>query len=111
MAIHFENTGYLNYDKKYNKVLKSGAVTVSMSVSNKQQDGTYKNGYINGIIPKAQLTDEVKEALKKDSSVLMDVEGLITMNGAYANFVALAIDKHEKNNDNKKEEDDPDLPF
>ena len=41
--INFTNTGFVNFNKDYNKVLKSGAITASMSTSQKNKEGEYEN--------------------------------------------------------------------
>ena len=102
--INFINTGFVNFNKGYNKVLKSGAITASMSMSQKNKDGDYENKYVNVMITKKALD---KSLLNKK---LCDVEGFITQsenNGKkYNNFVITKMTEHVK-----KEETDIDLPF
>lgn len=103
--INFQNTGFVNYNKEYNKVLKSGAITASMSTSQKNKEGEYENKYVNVMITKKALD---KSLLNKK---LVDVEGFITQsenNGKkYNNFVITKMTEHVK----KQETDDDDLPF
>ena len=103
--INFRNTGFVNFNKDYNKVLKSGAITASMSTSQKNKDGEYENKYVNFMIPKKALD---KSLLNKK---LVDVEGFITQSEKdgkkYNNFVITKMTEHVK----KQETDDIDLPF
>lgn len=103
--INFRNTGFVNFNKDYNKVLKSGAITASMSTSQKNKDGEYENKYVNVMIPKKALD---KSLLNKK---LVDVEGFITQSEndgkKYNNFVITKMTEHVK----KQETDDIDLPF
>lgn len=103
--INFKNTGFVNFNKDYNKVLKSGAITASMSMSQKNNDGDYENKYVNVLIPKKALN---KSLLNKK---LCDVEGFITQSEndgkKYNNFVITKMTEHVK----KQETDDSDLPF
>lgn len=102
--INFKNTGFVNFNKDYNKVLKSGAITASMSMSQKNKEGEYENKYVNVIITKKALD---KRLLNKK---LVDVEGFITQSEndgkKYNNFVITKMTEHVK-----KEEYDIDLPF
>ena len=103
--INFTNTGFVNFNKDYNKVLKSGAITASMSTSQKNEDGEYENKYVNVMIPKKALD---KSLLNKK---LVNVEGFITQSEKdgkkYNNFVITKMTEHVK----KQETDDIDLPF
>ena len=103
--INFKNTGFVNFNKDYNKVLKSGAITASMSTSQKNEEGEYENKYVNVMITKKALN---KSLLNKK---LVDVEGFITQsenNGKkYNNFIITKMTEHVK----KQETDDNDLPF
>lgn len=103
--INFTNTGFVNFNKDYNKVLKSGAITASMSMSQKNKEGEYENRYVNVMITKKALD---KSLLNKK---LCDVEGFITQseNGGkkYNNFVITKMKEHVK----KQETDEIDLPF
>ena len=103
--INFKNTGFVNFNKDYNKVLKSGAITGSMSFSQKNKEGEYENKYVNVMITKKALD---KSLLNKK---LCDVEGFITQSEnegtKYNNFVITKMTEHVK----KQETEDDDLPF
>ena len=103
--INFTNTGFLNFNKDYNKVLKSGAITASMSTSQKNKEGEYENKYVNVMVTKKALN---KSLLNKK---LCDVEGFITQSEnegkKYNNFVITKMTEHVK----KQETDEDDLPF
>ena len=103
--INFKNTGFVNFNKDYNKVLKSGAITASMSMSQKNKEGEYENKYVNVMITKKALD---KSLLNKK---LCDVEGFITQSEndgkKYNNFVVSKMTEHVK----KQESDEYDLPF
>ena len=103
--INFQNTGFVNFNKDYNKVLKSGAITASMSFSQKNKEGEYENKYVNVMITKKALD---KSLLNKK---LVDVEGFITQSEndvkKYNNFVITKMTEHVK----KHETDEDDLPF
>lgn len=103
--INFTNTCFVNFNKDYNKVLKSGAITASMSMSQKNKDGDYENKYVNVMITKNGLN---KSLLNKK---LCDVEGFITQSEndgkKYNNFVITKMTEHVK----KQETDEDDLPF
>lgn len=103
--INFQNTGFVNFNKDYNKVLKSGAITASMSFSQKNKEGEYENKYVNVMITKKALD---KSLLNKK---LVDVEGFITQSEndgkKYNNFVITKMREHVK----KEETDVVDLPF
>ena len=103
--INFTNTCFVNFNKDYNKVLKSGAITASMSTSQKNKEGEYENKYVNVMINKKALD---KSLLNKK---LCDVEGFITQSEndgkKYNNFVVSKMTEHVK----KQEADEIDLPF
>lgn len=103
--INFKNTGFVNFNKNYNKVLKSGAITASMSMSQKNKDDDYENKYVNVMVTKKALD---KSLLNKK---LCDVEGFITQTEnegkKYNNFVITKMTEHVK----KQETDEDDLPF
>lgn len=108
MAINFTNTGFINFNEEYNKVLKNGAVTVSISISNKNENGTFTQQYINGLIP-AKFVDEIKPLIGK----LVDMEGVLTFSNVvhgkgYLNATIFKATKHEIKT---KEQDKLDLPF
>lgn len=91
--INFRNTGFVNFNKDYNKVLKSGAITASMSTSQKNKEGEYENKYVNVMITKKALD---KSLLNKK---LVDVEGFITQTEKdgkkYYNFVITKMKEHD----------------
>lgn len=103
--INFTNTGFVNFNKNFNKVLKSGALTASMSMSEKNKDGEYETKYVNVMI--------LKKAVDKKliNNELCDVNGFITQtenNGKkYNNFVITEMTKHVK----KEKTNDDGLPF
>ena len=103
--INFTNTGFVNFNKDYNKVLKSGGITASMSMSQKNKDGEYENKYVNVMITKQAID---KSLLNKK---LVDVEGFITQSEnegkKYNNFVITKMTEHVK----KQETDEDDLSF
>ena len=51
MALTFSTIGFINFNKEYNKILKSGSITVSFTASVKNQAGEYETQYFNGLIP------------------------------------------------------------
>ena len=103
--INFSNTGFVNFNKDYNKVLKGGAITASMSMSQKNQEGEYENKYVNVMITKKALD---KSLLNKK---LVDIEGFITQSEndgkKYNNFIITKMTEHVK----KQEADEDDLGF
>ena len=106
MSLQFKSVGYINFNKDYNKVLKSGAITVSFTSSTKVVDGSYKTQYFNGIIP-AKLKEQFKPLINKE---LCDIKGVInqTQKG-YVNFTILEVAKHELKP--TKQITDEDIPF
>lgn len=108
MAINFTNTGFINFNKDYNKVLKNGAVTVSISTSNKQADGTFEQQYINGLIP-AKFVDEIKPLIGK----LVDMEGVLTFSNVEhgKGYLNATIFKATEHAIKTEEQDKVDLPF
>lgn len=108
MAINFTNTGFINFNKDYNKVLKNGAVTVSISTSTKQADGTFEQQYINGLIP-AKFVDEIKPLIGK----LVDMQGVLTFSNVdkgkgYLNATIFKATEHAIKTE---EQDKVNLPF
>ena len=103
--INFSNTVFVNLNKDYNKVLKGGAITASMSMSQKNQEGEYENKYVNVMITKKALD---KSLLNKK---LVDIEGFITQSEndgkKYNNFIITKMTEHVK----KQEADEDDLGF
>lgn len=92
MTLNVKTTGFINFNKKYNKTLDNGAVTVSVAHGVKQQDGTFKNEYINGRIP-AKLVPEIKPLINEK---LVDIEGVLEQNNGYTNLVILKAKEHQK---------------
>lgn len=106
MSLQFQTVGYINFNKDYNIVLKSGAITVSFTSSTKDVDGGYKTQYFNGIIP-AKLKDQIKPLINKE---LCDIKGVINpANKGYVNFTILDVGKHQSKQTEQSE--DKDLPF
>lgn len=108
MAINFTNTGFINFNKDYNKVLKNGAVTVSISTSTKQADGTFDQQYINGLIP-AKFVDEIKPLIGK----LVDMQGVLTFSNVEhgKGYLNATIFKATEHAIKTEEQDEVDLPF
>ena len=106
MSLQFQTVGFINFNKDYNRILSSGAITVSFTSSTKDVDGGYKTQYFNGIIP-AKLTDQIKPLINKE---LCDIKGVInpTQKG-YVNFTILEVGKHQSKQTEQSE--DKDLPF
>lgn len=106
MALQFNTIGFINFDEEYNKVLKSGAITVSFTASQKNKDGKYETQYFNGLIP-AKLTQHVKPLLNKE---LVKISGIVSHSQKeYINFTILEVEKYKKQT--KKEDEEIDLPF
>lgn len=105
MSLQFQTVGFINFNKDYNKVLKSGAITVSFTSSQKDKDGNYQTQYFNGIIP-AKLKEQIKPLINNE---LCDIKGIInpTQKG-YVNFTILEVEKHVVP---KKQINDEDIPF
>lgn len=110
MSLQFNNIGYLNFNKDYDKKFENGSITCSMTVSKKNADGDFETGYMSAIVPGKKVTSLIKKALnasaskKKNDSVLLNISGIITMNGKYANATIFEVSKYEK-------EDDDNVPF
>lgn len=106
MSLQFQTVGYINFNKDYNKVLKSGAITVSFTSSTKNKDDEYETQYFNAIIP-AKIKDKIKHLINKE---LCDIKGVInpTQKG-YVNFTILEVAKHELKS--TKQITDEDIPF
>lgn len=92
MTLNVKTTGFINFNKDYNKKLANGALTVSVGHGVKQQDGSYKNEYISGRIP-AKLIEDIKPLINKE---LVDIEGVLEKNKQYTNLVILNATKHQK---------------
>lgn len=98
MALQFTTIGFINFNKDYNKVLKSGAITVSFTSSVKNQDGEYETQYFNGLIP-SKLAQKVKPFLNKE---IVKISGVASpAKKGYVNFTILEVEKYQKQ---KKEE-------
>lgn len=108
MAINFTNTGFINFNKDYNKVLKNGAVTVSISTSTKNADGTFDQQYINGLIP-AKFVDDIKPLIGK----LVDMQGVLTFSNVEhgKGYLNATIFKATEHAIKTEEQDEVDLPF
>ena len=101
MAVQFHLIGFINYNKEYNKVLKSGAITVSFAASAKNKDGEYETQYFNGLIP-AKLVQKAKPFLNKE---LVKISGVISpAQKGYVNFTILEIEHHQKQPKSDNEE-------
>lgn len=110
MALQFSTIGFINFNKDYNKVLKSGAITVSFTSSVKNQAGEYETQYFNGLIP-SKLAQKVKPFLNKD---LVKISGVASpAQKGYINFTILEIEKYQKpkKEENNFEITDDDMPF
>lgn len=106
MALQFSTIGFINFNKDYNKVLKSGAIIVSFTTSVKNQNGEYENQYFNGLIP-SKLAQKVKPFLNKE---LVKISGVAspTQKG-YINFTILQVEQYKKQD--KEDNSDINLPF
>lgn len=106
MALQFNTIGFINFNKEYNKVLKSGAITVSFSSSQKNNEGEYVKQYFNGLIP-AKLAQHVKPFLNKE---LVKISGIASpAQKGYVNFTILEVEEYKK--EKKSDETEIDLPF
>ena len=106
MALQFNTIGFINFNKKYNKVLKSGAITVSFTSSNKNKEGEYEKQYFNGLIP-AKLAQHVKPFLNKE---IVKISGIASpAQKGYINFTILEVEQYKK--ETKSEASENDLPF
>lgn len=108
MALNFTNTGFINFKEDYNKVLKNGAVTVSISISEKQADGTFEQQYINGLIP-AKFVDNIKPLIGK----LVDMEGILSFTNVEKGkgYLNATIFKATEHTIKTEEQDKIKLPF
>ena len=108
MSVQFNTVGFINFNKDYNKVLKSGAITVSFSSTTKNKDGEYKTQYFNAIIP-AKLVEQIKPLLNKE---LCDIEGVVNpADKGYVNFTILKAGKHQQKTTKQEQVQETDLPF
>lgn len=104
MPLQFQTVGFINFNKDYNKVIKSGAITVSFTASTKNKDGNYETQYFNGIIP-AKVKEQIKPLINKE---LCDIKGVINPSQkGYVNFIILEVAKHQP----KEQADETELPF
>lgn len=105
MALQFNTIGFINFNKDYNKVLKSGSITVSFTSSQKNKDGEYETQYFNGLIP-AKLAQKAKPFLNKE---LVKISGIASpAQKGYVNFTILEIEQYQKQ---KTDNTEIDLPF
>lgn len=105
MALQFSTIGFINFNKDYNKVLKSGAITVSFTSSVKNQNGEYETQYFNGLIP-SKLAQKVKPFLNKE---LVKISGVASpAQKGYINFTILQVEQYKKQD---KEDNNINLPF
>lgn len=109
MALQFNTIGFINFNKEYNKVLKSGAITVSFTSTQKNKDGEYEKQYFNGLIP-AKLAQHVKPFLNKE---LVKISGIASpAQKGYINFTILEVEKYQKQKQNNYfEVTYEDIPF
>lgn len=103
MALQFSTIGIINFNKDYNKVLKSGAITVSFTSSAKNKDGEYETQYFKGLIP-SKLTQKAKPFLNKE---IVKISGIASpAQKGYVNFTILEIEQYKK-----EDKSDINLPF
>lgn len=108
MALQFNTIGFINFNKEYNKVLKSGAITVSFTSTQKNKDGEYEKQYFNGLIP-AKLAQHVKPFLNKE---LVKISGIASpAQKGYINFTILEVEQYQYQKRTKSDETETDLPF
>ena len=106
MALQFNTIGFINFNKEYNKVLKSGAITVSFTSSQKNKDGEYEKQYFNGLIP-AKLAQHVKPFLNKE---LVKISGVASpAQKGYINFTILEVEQIKRQT--KKDDEEINFPF
>lgn len=109
MALQFSTIGFLNFNKEYNKVLKSGSITVSFTSSVKNQAGEYETQYFNGLIP-AKLAQNAKEFI--NNKQLAKISGVASpAPKGYINFTILEIEQYVKETKSDETELDIDFPF
>lgn len=108
MALQFETIGFINFNKEYNKVLKSGAITVSFTSSQKNKDGQYETQYFNGLIP-AKLVQKAKPFINKE---IVKISGIASpAKKGYVNFTILEIEQYQKQSKSEDKDIDIDLTF
>ena len=110
MALTFQTIGFINFNKEYNKVLKSGSITVSFTASVKNQAGEYQTQYFNGLIP-AKLSQNAKEFI--NTKQLAKISGIASPAAkGYINFTILEIEQYQKEKQqNHFEVTDDMIPF
>ena len=110
MALTFQTIGFINFNKEYNKVLKSGSITVSFTASVKNQAGEYETQYFNGLIP-AKLAQNAKEFINKKKLAKILCIKIKEKNG-YISFTILEIEQYQKEQkSNDTDLDIDDFPF
>ena len=103
MALTFSTIGFINFNKEYNKVLKSGSITVSFTASVKNQAGEYETQYFNGLIP-AKLAKNAKEFI--NTKQLAKISGIASpAEKGYISFTILEVEEYQK----QQKSDDTDL--
>ena len=106
MALQFNTIGFINFNKEHNKILESGAITVSFTSSSKNKKGKYETQYFNGLIPD-KLVQHVKPFLNKE---LVKISGIASpAQKGYINFTILEVKKYKK--ETKSDKTEIDLPF
>ena len=104
MALQFQTIGFINFNKEYNKVLKSGAITVSFTASAKNKDGEYETQYFNGLLP-AKLAQKAKPFLNKKA--LVKISGIASpAQKGYINFTILEIEYYQRQTKSDHSHDD-----
>ena len=94
MALQFNTIGFINFNKEYNKILKSGSITVSFTASVKNQAGEYETQYFNGLIP-AKLAQNAKEFI--NTKQLAKISGIASpAKKGYISFTILEIEQYQK---------------
>lgn len=106
MPLQFSTIGFIKFNKDYNKVLKSGAITVSFTTSVKNKDGEYETQYFNGLVP-SKLAQKVKPFLNKE---LVKISGVASpAQKGFINFTILQVEQYKK--EDKENNTDIDLQF
>ena len=110
MALTFQTIGFINFNKEYNKILKSGSITVSFTASVKNQVGEYETQYFNGLIP-AKLAQNAKEFI--NTKQLAKISGIASpAKKGYISFTILEIEQYQKEQKSDDTEIDiDDFPF
>ena len=110
MALQFSTIGFINFNKEYNKILKSVSITVSFTASVKNQAGEYETQYFNGLIP-AKLAQNAKEFI--NTKQLAKISGIASpAKKGYISFTILEIEQYQKEKQqNHFEVTDDMIPF